>query len=476
MTPINRRELCLGFAGAALSAGCASAPAAAAMQPARTAGKRLPRLRVSENRRFLVRAGGAPFFYLGDTAWELFHRLNREDADLYLRDRSAKRFSVIQAVALAEFSGLTEPNPYGALPLQNNDPTRPNEAYWQHVDWTVDRANELDLYVGMLPSWGDKVNKKWGEGPEIFTPENAAVYGEWLGRRYRDRGIIWIVGGDRPVEAPRHAEAWRNLAGGLRKGDGGAHLITFHPMGGRSSAEWFHGEPWLDFNMLQSGHGSKEFRNYEMIARDYAREPAKPCVDGEAPYEDHPINWKPENGWFDDWDIRRGAYWAVFAGALGHTYGCHDIWQFLSEKRKPVSSARTPWREAIRLPGSAQVQHVRALVESRPYLIRVPDPSLLVSDLGNGLDNLQATRGSDGSYAFVYSPTGKPVQVHRGKLSGEELAAWWYDPRQGTARRIESIPSGNEPAFTPPSSGMGNDWVLVLDDVARKFPAPGRAR
>src|SRR6476661_9764371 len=94
-------------------------------------------IKVSENKRFLVKSDGSPFFYLGDTAWELFHRLNREDADFYLRDRAAKGFTVIQAVVLAEFDGLTEPNAEGALALVDNDPTKPVEKYFQHVDWAV---------------------------------------------------------------------------------------------------------------------------------------------------------------------------------------------------------------------------------------------------------------------------------------------------------------------------------------------------
>ena len=90
----------------------------------------LPLLKVSDNRRFLVTADGAPFFYLGDTAWELFHRLNREDATLYLENRATKGFNVIQAAVLAELEGLTTPNPYGALPLHALDPERPNETYF----------------------------------------------------------------------------------------------------------------------------------------------------------------------------------------------------------------------------------------------------------------------------------------------------------------------------------------------------------
>ena len=159
----------------------------------------LARLKVADDHRTLITADGKPWVYLGDTAWELFHRLNREDADAYLTDRASKGFNVIQAVALAEFGGLVEPNAYGHLPLENNDPTKPLEPYFQHVDYIVDKAASLGMRVGFLPTWGDKVNRKWGEGPEIFTPVNARILGEWLGRRYKDKPIIWIVGGDRPV-------------------------------------------------------------------------------------------------------------------------------------------------------------------------------------------------------------------------------------------------------------------------------------
>jgi len=114
----------------------------------------LPQLKVSENRRFLVTEAGQPFFYLGDTAWELFHRLNREEAERYLRNRAAKGFNVVQAVALAEFEGLTAQNAYGHLPLKDNDPLQPNEAYFKHVDWIVAKANSVGIYVGLLPTWG----------------------------------------------------------------------------------------------------------------------------------------------------------------------------------------------------------------------------------------------------------------------------------------------------------------------------------
>ena len=441
-------------------------------------------LKVSDNGRFLVRPDGSPFFYLGDTAWELFHRLDREEADLYLKDRADKRFTVIQAVVLAEFNGLGEPNRYGHLPLKDNDPAQPIEGYFQHVDYVVDKAASLGLFIGMLPTWGDKVNKKWGMGPEIFTPQNAEVFGEFLGQRYKDRPIIWILGGDRPIENDTHLQIWRGMAKGIRKGDGGRHLITYHPMGGRHSSEWLHDEPWLDLNTLQSGHGALDIPNYDMIAKDYARQPVKPCMDSEPCYEDHPINWDPKNGWFDERHARQAAYWALFAGAHGHTYGCHDVWQFFDpDRHPPVSSARTPWREAIKLPAAGQMQHARALLESRPFLTRVPDQSLLKSDPGAGGEHVAATRDSEGRYAMVYFPPGRggqPVTVDLGKISGRQVRAWWFDPRTGETLDIGLLDNTGPREFAEPPQGenadrRGNDWVLVLDDAGQNWDPPGTA-
>ncbi len=429
-------------------------------------------LKVSANRRFLVHTDGSPFFYLGDTAWELFHRLTLEEAGRYLEDRAAKRFTVIQAVVLAEYDGLGTPNALGERPLIANDPTRPNEAYFNHVDAIVEQAAARGLYIGMLPTWGDKWNQKWGVGPEIFTPENARIYGQFLGRRYRDQPIIWILGGDRPVETAGQRAILQALAEGLREGDGGTHLISFHPSGGHSSSEYFHAEPWLDFNMWQSGH-TRNCATYDCIAADYARAPVKPCMDGEPGYEDHASAFNPDNGYLDDYDVRKSLYWALFAGAHGHTYGCHPIWQMWHPGHKPISWVRRPWYEALNLPGSGQMQHARALLLARPFLSRIPDQGLITSDIGAGTYHIQATRDEHGTYAFVYIPMGTSVEIDLQRLTGTTLLAHWYNPRTGTTHRIGEVSRVGRRTFTPP--GGGPDWVLVLDDAARHYPAPGTA-
>lgn len=431
-----------------------------------------PRIRVSENGRFLVRDDGTPFFYLADTAWELFHRLNREEADRYLRDRASKGFTVIQAVVLAELDGLHTPNPYGETPLFDDDPTRPNEKYFEHVDWIVHRAEELGLTIGMLPTWGDKFSKKWGKGPEIFTPENARAYGAFLGRRYRDKPIIWILGGDRAIETDAHWQVVEAMAQGLEDGDGGAHLKSYHPWGDRSSAEWFHDADWLDFNMFQSGHARRNKANYAMTERDYARRPIKPVLDGEPCYENHPIDFKPENDCFNDHDIRKAAYWSLFAGAHGHTYGCSEIWQMWQPGRAPILAAHRPWYDALSHPGSSQVQHAKNLLLSRPFLDRIPDQALIVGDPGTEGDHVRATRGGDGSYAFLYLPSGKPVTVDLSRLRGDRFQAHWYNPRNGSSHAIDPFDRADTRRFTPPEPGI--DWVLVIDDAATHAPPPGK--
>lgn len=443
----------------------------------------LPRLKVSSNKRFLVTVDEQPFFWLGDTAWELLHRLTREEAEQYLQNRATLRFTVIQTVALAEFDGLRTPNAYGQQPLIDNDPAKPNEAYFAHVDWIVAKANALGMYVGLLPTWGDMWNVRMGKitrgGPEIFTPQNAALYGAWLGRRYHNAGVIWIVGGDRRIDTDQHRDIIRAMAHGLREGGGGQHLITFHPPGGHSSSEWFHDADWLDFNMRQNGHTAEFNPRYSGTHLDYGRTPAKPVIDGEPLYEDHLVSHDEQLGFSTAADVRRVLYWNLFTGAFGHTYGHHSVWQMWDSTREARKIPPMPWYEAINQPGAAQMQHARALLESRPFLTRIPAPDFIVPAFdpayipGLGRYHFTSTRDSEGTYAMVYAPVGRAFSVRLEMLSGSQINAWWFNPRNGAATVIGTFEKTGERQFTPPDPGELADWVLVLDDASMAFPPPG---
>jgi hypothetical protein len=237
------------------------------------------------------------------------------------------------------------------------------------------------------------------------------------------------------------------------------------------SSRWFHNDQWLDLNMFQTGH-CRENNVWDRIQVVYNRTPIKPVVDGETLYEDHPVCFNAKDlGTSSPYDIRKHAYFDVFAGAFGHTYGCHPVWQMYAPNRQPVNGPHFPWYEAMDLPGAGQMQHLRWLMESRPMLDRVPDQSLITTALGAN-DRIQATRGKD--YLFVYTAQGKPFTVNMGKISGKDVAAWWYDPRSGETKEAGRFVNSGKNLFTPPSSGYGQDWVLIADDATKNYPKPAK--
>ena len=437
------------------------------------------RVTVHENQRFLRYEDGTPFFYLGDTAWELFHRLNEDEARMYLSDRARKGYTVIQAVVLGELDGLRVPNANGDRPFLDEGYSEPNERYFRHVDRLIDMADSLGLVVGLLPTWGDKINKAWGVGPVIFTDEaKAERYGRFLGERYRDReNIIWILGGDRDFTG--YEAIVRAMARGVATGVGGGRpdyskcLMTVHPCGGLSSSKWFHDDEWLDFNMQQNGH-CYESDSWQKIDADYRRKPTKPVLDGEPLYDEHPICFDREkHGTSTDFHTRRYFYHEVFSGAFGHTQGCHAIWQMWAPGREPVNGPLRPWYESIGLAASYQMGYGRALMESRPFFSRIPAPELLRGQELGEPRRFSATRDEAGTYAMVYSEFGEPFSVDLSLLSGQEIQAWWFDVRSGKAFSAGYFPREGVKRFVPPTSGRGNDWVLVLDDRAKGYSAPG---
>ena len=277
---------------------------------------------------------------------------------------------------------------------------------------------------------------------------------------------------------------WRAIGRTLRQEDP-HHLITFHPFGRTQSSTWFHGEPWLDFNMFQSGHrrynqdtdSPKRFGedNWRYVLDDYAKEPPKPVLDGEPSYENIPQGL--HDGSQPYWtaaDARRYAYWSVFAGACGHTYGDNAVMQFHGPTSGPADySPRNFWYDAIDDPGAGQLRHLAALMRSRPYFDRVHDPDAVLAGSGPRRDHVIATRGRD--YMMVYAYMGKPFELRLGVIAGASVRGWWYDPRTGRAEAAGLVRNTGTRWFTPPGRpGEGHDWVLVLDDVATAFPPPGR--
>jgi len=432
-------------------------------------------IQVHPDQQYFMTAESEPFFWMADTAWELFHRLDLEESKIYLDKRASQGFNVVQAVALAELDGLNNPNANGDKPFLDEAYSQPNEAYWQYVDTVINLALKRNIHIALLPTWGDKLyTASWGTGPEILNTKSAFDFGKWIGRRYANqKNIIWILGGDRnPRKDSDDIEVWNQMAKGIleMQNPKNKQLITFHPQPSEpgGSSNWFHQKTWLDFNMHQTGHCPNQ-PTYQKITQDLALTPKKPTLDGEPMYEEHPKCFDAKNqGYSEASDIRKIMYWNVFAGAAGQTYGCHAVWQMYDLDKTPVNAPLKPWHKSLNLEVANQVQHLKTLMLSHPYFERIPDQSLIVGEQQDDETYVSATRDKKGSYALFYFPEGKTISINLKNLSEETFKMIWFDPRTGiefSGNDGHPIPKGTDLHIKTPSNGKGNDWVLILERI-----------
>lgn len=463
----------------------------------------MEKLRISENGRYFVTESGKPFIWLADTVWTMPQRLKWDDAEYLMKKRKSQGFTVLQIVALDPERDLEMHNPAGVKALHEDDITKPNEEYFKYLDWILSKAEEIGLYVLLLPVWGQLVvGHSWsGETfPRTVTAENAFGYGEWIGARYKNRkNIIWCLGGDRqPIHLGEDfRDVWRRMAEGLAKGVLGKDLaynddreewkellITYHACHEMETGEcstmsyWTDEEAWIQFIMLQSGHGLMP-GNYELVEKEYNRKEkygkgrTMPVWDGEPAYEMMPTSWPitPETGFHGSWMVRKRAYWALFAGAFGHTYGHANVWCSVSEQEKNEISSCT-WYEALDSEGSGQIKILRDFLESVPLTECEPAQELAVQDEDGGMDeHVQVTRHPENAFLCAYLPSGGSCTLRTEALGAECLYGWWFNPRDGKcydkAGAVAQKPFAcdgvsQELTFTAPEAGAEKDWVLLL--------------
>ena len=408
---------------------------------------------------------GKPFFWLGDTAWLLFSAISREEAFEYLRNRAEKGFNVIQATLVHFLPDKTRGNG-----LTANGYDIQSEKYWRHIDSIVDKAAELGLIMALLPSWGSIVKSG------VLNLENVEKYGRFLADRYRDRtNVIWLLGGD--IKAEGYVEYYNKL-GHLLKQASPERLIGYHPFGRCSSSLWLNDADWLDFHMFQSGHRRYDQcsmgawddtansmslygeDNWRYVLHDRAAS-ARPVLDGEPSYEDIP------QGLHDDtqprWtakDVRRYAYWSVFAGAAGHTYGNNSVMQFFdpASGKKGSYGAQEYWKDALNRPGAGQMRYLKELMASVDYPTGHIADELLIGGQRERHERVAVFASDD--FVFAYSFSGKPFALDVSKYAGKQI--YLHDPATGKIVCSGMI-DRDTLAVDPASAGVtDSDFVLSI--------------
>lgn len=420
-------------------------------------------LSISDNKRYLIK-DGKPFFWLGDTAWLIFANITEEEAYIYLKNRADKGFTVIQAVLVYSLENTEVVNRMYCAGID-----AASKQYWQHVDRIIKMADELGLYMALLPSWGSLVKS------QAITLDNVLDYGHFLAERYRDyNNIIWVLGGD--IKAENYVDIYRKLGNYLKEATLDK-LITFHPFGRCSSTMWFADDEWIDFNMFQSGH--RRYDQCSLGAWDDTDNPSyygednwryvanalsvsnKPVLDGEPSYEWilqglHDVSqpyWKAK-------DVRRYAYWSVLAGACGHTYGDNAVMQFYTPGHIGVNyGAACTWQEAIHHEGSGQMTHLKNLIESVDFINGKPEDSLLLSGQKEKYERVAVFAGAD--YLIAYDYSGNSFTLDTSSYKGCEM--WWVSPVTGIKSYIGRCSSN---VFDAPSFATiehdNTDRVLMI--------------
>lgn len=428
-------------------------------------------LHVTENGRYFS-CGEVPLFWMGDTAWLLFHQLTLEESYRYLRNRKEKGYNII----LADFVHTPkQTNQAGDSALIEGDFSKINleGSFWTHIDKVMDMAEELGLYMGILPVWGSSIVK----GGHL-NGDNIQGFMEFVLNRYHHcPNLVWIAGGD--VRGDVATEVFRTM-GRMMKADRPERMVGYHPFGRTSSSLWFHDEEWLDFNLFQSGH--RRYDQVELgawddntkaegcfgedcwryVERDLAKTPGKPTLDGEPSYEQvlQGLHDKTQPYWMAA-DARRYAYWSVLAGAGGHTYGHNSIMQFYGDKTKEGAyGAKYTWDEAIHHPGGSQMQHLAELMNSVDFVRGRAAQEYLLSEQGKQYQYISVFAGP--GYIFAYTYTGREISLSLKDYRDRLMDAYWFDPVTGVSSFIGEMTGRATVTMLPPERETGTDMVLVL--------------
>lgn len=456
-------------------------------------GGQLPKLRVSDNQRFLVKDDGTAFIWIGDTIWD-FQQLTPDQLDEYLEVRASQGYTVIQTQIASYGTESFRKNYRGDWcfggPMRK-DITQPQEAWFQHADAWLDKIEQRGLYAALGLGWIINyfhLYDKAGDPAKRFSEEDFYNYGKWIGDRYKERSnIIWL-GLNESTYMTTSVSKVKAVCRGIRDADTGDKLLTLHPQAGTRTSDLF--GDFVDFNSWQTARFlaprnlpfwrsvpgvddklsgalvKNTFTVWEAIADDYNRTPPKPVIDLEAWYEGAPDDMPVErtDTRATAWHCRQRAYFVIFAGSFGHTYGADSLaWQIKGDG----------WRKGLYLPGGEDMGHIARLLGApqRPFLKLIPDQGLITAGQSQSYDShKQAARASDGSYAYVYSANGSTFSVDLGRLGGKgvKISAQWFDPREGTYQAASGpYDRVTNQAFDPPgASAPDNDWILVLSALS----------
>lgn len=415
-------------------------------------------IRVSKDNYRFEHADGTPFFWLADTVWNGPLLADPRDWNLFLDDRAAKGFNVIQFVTTRW--AVAHGDAAGRAPFAGKEKIALDPVFFQRMDERVAAINAHGMIAAPVLLWAHPSQPELN--PAVALPEDQMILlARYMVARYGAYQVAWMLNGDGDYTGA-NAERWKRIGRAVFSNPHPDRLATMHPGRLRWHTPEYLSEPWYSFQGYQSGHRDdamhlKWLTTEGPPSKDWRNEKHIPTLNIEPNYEAHRSRVDGATHVFSAADIRRAAYWSLLiAPPAGVTYGAHGVWSWEARSAEPLNHEGTgiakPWRDAMHLPGSTQMKHLRQFFQAVHWPKLRPAQDLLVNQPGerDPARFVAAAAPEDRSSLVAYVPAGSAL-ILKPEIIKALPRARWFNPRTGIWRDATS--------FEPPDA---EDWLIHL--------------
>jgi hypothetical protein len=411
----------------------------------------------------IIGTDGQPFFWLADTAWNLWCRGTPDEWDTYLAARKRQGFTAIQFVA-GWWRGCSQPIHGKTFDVVDGELIFDEKAL-RSLDLLMQKIRDAGLVASPVMLW-TLMNYDPGQ---VLSEEQCIEVGRRLLERYDADNVVWLLGGDGNYTAPQVEARWKRIGRAVFADQPDA-MATLHPCGVTWVGDAFAAEPWYRLATIQSGHGARENNLRFLVSGDYASAWTRldmPFINLEPNYEN--ARSYGDRKHLTAYHVRRASYWSLLvAPPAGVTFGINSIWIWA---RSPNETAERhenawvgqPWHQELDTPGARSMTVLRAFFESLPWTRLKPAPQRLSHQPGNDdVENWQAVAATpEGDCLVAYAPRGGDIQLDVGGLE-PGLGVYAVDPMSGEwTDRGKLAADGGAMTFRLPA-GPERAGLLVL--------------
>ncbi|MEU7836993.1 DUF4038 domain-containing protein [Nonomuraea sp. NPDC049129] len=426
-------------------------------------------LRRGPDGRFLAHADGTPFFWLGDTHWQLmcerWDEANKPGWSSQFRDtvdlRVRQGFTVYQTNLMVTDKADSDWAGTASYWLEGREFEDIDVDYFKTaVDLRLAYIAERGLVNALGLGWYSVIDRHL-EGVQRFARYVVARYGSYP--------VVWTLGGEvagyEPELRQDRIDAWREVALTIRAADGYRHPITAHATAERPIVPYYQDEDWLDLTLNQHAHGDFDLSTDHYRAH-LATHPGRPLVEGESLYEGLLTVERAGRRPVTETMVRQIAYRAMQSGCCGYTYGAQGCWNAAWEPGERASMwGDMPWREGVDLPGAEQLGHLRRFYEEVGWSRLRPDPCCFRATYIHNNHMYAPSVSADEDMTTVVAHFGETYRMEgRADFVGLRAVPYrldWFDPREGHWRVEEERAEPVGGTLAVPAKPDGRDWLLV---------------